>query len=1032
MKDPRRRGVALAGVLSVLAGVLAATPMLTASPAHAAPGDPFDPADPYVFVAQNQPTQLFKALTDASGNTSFEPEGGPSDLSYNAIGYNPADHYLYGIVNVASASIPLNSLVRIGQGGVVTRVGTQTFTPSVIGTFGPADGHLYTVGYVDGVQSLEVIDVSNGTLVRHIPLVGGNTTGYDIAYKDGFFWSLGGGLIARIDPASGATTQFAAPFPTDTNDQAGAAWTYGNDNLGFSFNNSGTVYQVAVTNPAAPAPTFTLVSTNPGPSSAANDGAASPGQPTDLAIVKEGPEAVIPGGTVTYTLTVTNNGPGNSSGFVVDDVVPAPLTNVATVDAGCTVTGNAVQCVGGRLVAGDSVSYTITASVPDDVDGTVENTATVTANEEDPTPDNNTSTNSSDPAGLSVLKEAGTPTDVNANGITDAGDTIQYTFEVTNTGDVVMTDLTVNDPLVGAVTCPQASLAPGASQTCAADAVYTITAQDVANGSVDNTATVTGTTPDGDQLTSAPSTTTTPTEAPAAGITVVKSADLDAGYQPGQEVTYRFVVTNTGNVPLADVAVNEVAFSGTGDLSAITCPTTTLAAGAQVVCEATYTLTTDDVDAGEVTNTATATGTPGDGTPVTSAPSEYTIPLPADPGISVVKSADPGTIAAAGQTVTYSFLVTNTGNVTMTDVAVNETDFSGSGELSAVDCPTATLYAGQVVTCTATYTVTQADVDAGGSLTNTATVTGTPPDGTPLTSTPSTSTVEVTQSPALSVLKTADVDAGEVGQTITYSFLVTNTGNVTISDPTVNDTEFSGTGDLSAISCPDEDTLAPGEEITCTATYTLTQADIDSGEVTNTATVSGTSPTGDPVTSTPSTETVTTDPMPALSVVKTADVEEITKVGQVVTYAFEVRNIGNVTITDATVNEVEFSGAGDLSAVTCPDDAEALAPGDSVTCSATYTVVAADLASGELSNTATATGGLPGGGTLTSEPSTVSVDSNPPAATPGEDQEKGGWLPSTGAELTGTAVGLGLVLMALGGAALTLRGRRREGDDVLS
>jgi hypothetical protein len=456
-----------------------------------------------------------------------------------------------------------------------------------------------------------------------------------------------------------------------------------------------------------------------------------------------------------------------------------------------------------------------------------------------------------------------------------------------------------------------------------------------------------------------------------------------------------------------------------------------------------------------VTNSATAGGTPPGGDPITSTPSTVTVPTPAAPGISILKTANTAVVVSAGQEVTYSFRVTNTGNVTLTDVAPVEGAFNGSGDISAADCPTTTLAPGQIITCTATYTVTQADIDAGIDLENTATATGTTPTGTPVGSTPSTSTVDITQSPAMTVVKSADTETVEVGDTVTYSFLVTNTGNVSITDPAVTDTDFSGSGDLSAVTCP-TGAVAPGEDVTCTATYTVTQADVDSGELTNTATATGTTPTGDPIDPVPSNEvTIVTDPAPELTITKTADVKQVTRVGQVVTYSFLVANTGNVSITDPVITDSNFSGNGELSAITCPSEDITLAPGDTVTCTATYTVVAADLADGgNLTNTATVTGTTPGNVPLTSVPSTVTVPEvtpvtpGDPTATPtpvpsgnptggpvpvaggGTPAGNGGDLAFTGTDLVAPGAALALLLMALGGTVLVLRRRKQHGDEI--
>src|SRR5439155_114843 len=105
--------------------------------------------------------------------------------------------------------------------------------------------------------------------------------------------------------------------------------------------------------------------------------------------------------------------------------------------------------------------------------------------------------------------------------------------------------------------------------------------------------------------------------------------------------------------------------------------------------------------------------------------------------------------------------------------------------------------------------------------------------------------------------KTSDATPSTtLGNTITYSFQITNTGTSTISSFTVTDTK------LGAITCP-VSSLAPGASTTCTATHVVTQADLNAGSVTNVATASVGS-------ATPPTDTVTVNAQaPKLTLVKT-------------------------------------------------------------------------------------------------------------------------------------------------------------------
>jgi large repetitive protein len=222
-----------------------------------------------------------------------------------------------------------------------------------------------------------------------------------------------------------------------------------------------------------------------------------------------------------------------------------------------------------------------------------------------------------------------------------------------------------------------------------------------------------------------------------------------------------------------------------------------------------------------VTNTATAHA---GGT--NSNPSSQTVTAVTGPALSLVKTASPLTYSAVGAVIGYSYHVTNTGNVSLAGpVTVTDNKATVTSDNKAtVTCPAGGLAVGASMTCTATYTITQADLNSG-SVTNTATAHANGTD-----SNQDHQTVTAIQGPALSIVKTASpLTYSAVGAVISYSYLVKNTGNVTLAGPvTVTDNKAT-------VTCP-AGGLAVGASMTCTATYTITQADLNSGSVTNTAT----------------------------------------------------------------------------------------------------------------------------------------------------------------------------------------------------
>ncbi|MFF2617221.1 hypothetical protein [Kitasatospora sp. NPDC058046] len=943
--------------------------------------------------------------------TVYTGSAGPTSDSFVAGAVNPVNGiYYYASFEPGTATTP----------GVATLYGfnttTNTAIPGVIGTFdlpvtgtsGPngditfdAGGNLYILSSVG-------TDAAIGRVSAPIPTTG-SATGVpltsttlstldnptDRSFNGAAFDNVGNLYIEftsgtttyleRLNPNTGAVTAGPTPYTNNAflSVDLGACST--NPTLTLQKDIVGRFAESTMSNDQ-----FTLEITGGGVTQ--GNTATTTGTSTGVQSPPAGPVIALSG--TTYTLTETA-----ASGSLSD--------YTTTYDCVDTANGNAPVASGSGVT---TFNLPFPATVED------KNSPMVLC----------TFTNTPVPAtpALTIAKSA-SPTTVSA-----VGQVVDYSFLVTNTGNVTLTDVTVNEtafsgsggPLVAACPPAAASLAPGASVTCTAS--YTVTQADLNAGSITNTATATGTPPSGPPVTSLPSNATvTATANPA--LTIVKSVDATELTAAGQVLHYMYVVTNTGNVTLANVTVNETAFSGSGTPPVAACPpgAASLAPGASVTCTASYTVTQADIDRGKITNTATATGTPPSGPPVTSPPSSTSVPNTPEPALTIVKSASPTTVSAVGQVVDYSFLVTNTGNVTLTNVTVNETAFSGSGTPPVVTCPpaAASLAPGTSVTCTASYTVTQSDLQSG-KITDTATATGTPPSGPPVTSPPSTVTVTVTPAPALTIVKSVDATAlTGVGQVLHYAYLVTNTGNVTLTDVTVNETAFSGSGTPPVVSCPPAAaSLAPGASVTCTATYTVTQADLNAGSITNTATATGTPPSGPPVTSPPSSTTVPNTPEPALTIAKSASPTTVSAVGQTVDYAYLVTNTGNVTLTDVTVNETAFSGSGTPPVVTCPAGAASLAPGVSVTCTAAYTVTQADIDRGKITNTATATGTPPSGPPVTSPPSTTTVTTT----------EAHGHLPNTGTG-TGTDTRLaelaGSLLLLGGGLTLATRRTRRRG-----
>ena len=189
------------------------------------------------------------------------------------------------------------------------------------------------------------------------------------------------------------------------------------------------------------------------------------------------------------------------------------------------------------------------------------------------------------------------------------------------------------------------------------------------------------------------------------------------------------------------------------------------------------------------------------------------------------------TFNAINQVITYSYQIKNAGSQSLVGV-VSLTDnkaITTCQDVNTVGNADANFDPSEVIPCTGTYSITQADLDAG-SVANSATATV---GGT--TSNVASFPVNMAQNRALTLSKAAaPTTYAQVGDVITYTYVILNGGNVTIQGT------FSIADDKAAVNCtqPEDGALSPNEEMSCTATYSILQADLVAGQVTNNASAS--------------------------------------------------------------------------------------------------------------------------------------------------------------------------------------------------
>lgn len=380
-----------------------------------------------------------------------------------------------------------------------------------------------------------------------------------------------------------------------------------------------------------------------------------------------------------------------------------------------------------------------------------------------------------------------------------AGAAVQWDYVVLNNGNVTLTDIAVSDDILGLI-CTIDSLEPGATATCTANGTATVglygnigTASTVFNG---------GPVSDSD---------------PSHYLGVNPMIDIekstnghDADEAPGPEievgspVTWEYIVTNTGDVALTDVSVSD-------DQLGLICTIATLAPGASATCTA-----SGVAGIGQYENLGGVSASYGD-YPVDDEDYSHYFgfePTPDLPALDLEKSTNgqdadepTGPQLMSGALVEWTYTVYNSGNVTLTDIAVND------DQLGLI-CTLTSLTPGDSATCTASGT-------AGvGQYANLGTATTTYNGAMVSDSDPShyygilaaldlekyTNGVDADAPPGPQIL---------VGEPVVWTYVVTNIGNVPLTNVIVGD-------DILGIICTIP-ALAPGESQTCTKTGTAVE-----------------------------------------------------------------------------------------------------------------------------------------------------------------------------------------------------------------
>lgn len=450
----------------------------------------------------------------------------------------------------------------------------------------------------------------------------------------------------------------------------------------------------------------------------------------DLGVAKEvdnpTPSA---GDNVTFTVTVTNNGPDNATGVLLIDILPAGLSYIGDDASGAYDSVTGIWTLG-SLNVGDSATLNITAQVPDD---TVEiiNTAGITeSDQKDPDITNNQSSalinqTHDTIADLAVQKI------VNLD-MANVGDNLVFTILVRNNGPDDSENVVISDLLPSGMNYVSSSPTQGSYDEIAGQwSIGTISAYGYAIldivAELDDPDPQTNTASVESNDAFDPDTTNDSDDASistvAADLSISKSDNPDP-VVAGQTLTYTITVINAGPSDAANLAVTDTLPAGVAFVSAsgtdwscghsggvVTCTRASLAVGSAP--DITITVTVDAGTSGPLSNNVSVTSDTHDPDTEDNSASESTaVSTSADLSITKTDSVDP---VVAGNNLTYTITVSNAGPSDAANVVVTDTLPAGVTFVSSTGCTESA--AGGVPTCSL------GTVSAGGNKQYTVTVT---------------------------------------------------------------------------------------------------------------------------------------------------------------------------------------------------------------------------------------------------------------------------------------------------------------------